>query len=204
MHLKNLFNLFLYFLISSICFAQPSNKIDYLGVQQPIHFNKKSYNLVWSTHPSASYYKQEYLIEGEKLDDFKTLITIDVLESNLELKTLVGSKIADLKKLKAINPIVNYQVFEKGAEIMLDFLLSQNSADGKTMLILERNVYRYNVQHQKGGKRMIVLFAVSERAYENDIDNFLVSLKKNKLNLPNSVAAMPFPVIKLSDKALKN
>ena len=37
---------------------------DYLHVPGPVVFDKSSYSLAWSSHPSAIYYKQEYVPAG--------------------------------------------------------------------------------------------------------------------------------------------
>ena len=34
---------------------------EYLSVPGPIVLNQNSFNLAWSSHPSANYYKQEYI-----------------------------------------------------------------------------------------------------------------------------------------------
>ena len=67
--------------------------------------------------------------------------------------------------MKATNPLVNYEMFQKNGEYLLDFLLSANAADGKTVDIVERNVYRYKTFTDKSGKKGILLFAVSVRSY---------------------------------------
>ena len=119
-------------LLTIVSIGQTTKTVtDYLGVVGPISFDKGSYNLAWTSHPTDNYYKQEYLAQGDTLEKFKRLILIDVLGSETKLKKLVAAKIAELDKMKATNPVVQYQTFEKGDEIMLDFLLSENTTDGK-------------------------------------------------------------------------
>lgn len=114
------------------------------------------------------------------------------------LKEIAGAKVAELKQLKETNPMVNYHTFAKGDEIMLDYLLSQNTPDGKDISILERNVYRYKKFKDRNGKVALLLFAVSERAYGNDVDKFLLGLKANRLALPIAVAAFKLPELTIS------
>jgi hypothetical protein len=101
----------------------------------------------------------------------------------------------ELKQLKVTNPMVNYEVFQKNGEIILDFLISENSADGKNVNILERNVYRYRDITDKNGLKGVMLFGASERSYGNEVDTFLSSLKKTKSVLANAVAAFVIPQI---------
>ncbi|MFZ1799712.1 MAG: hypothetical protein WAU24_07590 [Chitinophagaceae bacterium] len=169
--------------------------IDYLRVAGPISFEKDSYNLAWTSHPADNYYKQEYLAKGDTLEKFKRLILIDVLVGKTKIKDLVATKIAELNKIKASNPIVQYQTFEKGDEIMLDFLLSENTPDGKLVSTIERNVYRYKNITGKNGQKAVLLFGVSNRAYGNDIDDFLLNLKDNRHDLLNAVGAFDLPEI---------
>ena len=120
---------------------------------------------------------------------------IEVLTGDARAADLAKAKIAELKQLKESNPLVNYEMFQKNGEIIIDFLLSENSPDGKNINIVERNVYRYKEITDKNGKKGVMLFGVSERSYGNDVDAFLSSLKKNKSTLTNAVAAFVIPEI---------
>ncbi|MES1217180.1 MAG: hypothetical protein ABUT20_16825, partial [Bacteroidota bacterium] len=61
------------FLFATISHAQTAKKMtDYLGIPGPVMFDKKNYNLSWTSHPSPAYYKHEYLPAGENADKFKT------------------------------------------------------------------------------------------------------------------------------------
>jgi hypothetical protein len=101
--------------------------------------------------------------------------------------------VSDLKKRKATDPMVNYEMFEKDGEIMIDFLLSENAKDGSDLI--ERNVDRYKKFFDKNNNEGIMLFGVSERAYGNDIDTFLQTLKQRKLDLQNAVGAFDIPEV---------
>lgn len=179
-------------------FAQKSTVKDYLGVAGPIAFDKGSYNLAWTSHPTDNYYKQEYLSKGEKLEKFKRLILFEVLVADKTLQDIVGAKIAELNNIKATNPLAQYQVFKKTNEIMLDFLVSENTPDGKSVSIIERNVYRYKIVTVAKERKAVLLFGVSDRAYGNDVDNFLVKLKAKANDLRNAVGTFNIPAISIA------
>ncbi|MES1181995.1 MAG: hypothetical protein ABUL44_04280, partial [Flavobacterium sp.] len=157
-----------------------------------------TYRLAWSSHPSANYYKHEYLPKGENADKFKSMILMEILTGNGEAKELAAAKAEELKKMKAANPVINYNAFNNPStgEYMIDFLLTANNPDG-SMSIVERNVYRYKNFTDKSGQRGVLLFAVSSRAYDAGIDNFFASLKKNKKDLVDKVAQFKIPTITL-------
>ena len=171
---------------------------EYLGVAGPISFDKFSYNLTWTSHPTDNYYKQEYLVKGDTIEKFKKLILLETITGKTKLKDVVATKVTELKKMKAANPVVNYESFEKDGEVMVDFLLSENTPDGKYLSIVERNVYRYKSVIEKNGQKCVLLFGVSERAYGDDIDKFLINLKEHRYDLINSVGAFVIPDISIA------
>ena len=168
---------------------------DNLNVPGPIVVDNQAHHLVWTSHPSIAFYKQEYILKGENVEKFKTMVLLDLSLGKTSIKDIVTAKISELKKMKETNPIVNYEIFQKNGEYLLDFLLSANTADGRSMSIVERNVYRYKSITDKSGKKGVLLFAVSTRAYGNDIDKFLVDLKPTKQRLLNEVAQFAIPQI---------
>ena len=186
---------------STVSFVQSAKPVtDYLGVPGPILFQNKIYDLNWSAHPADNYYKQEYLVKGDPENNYSTMILIEAITNPANIKDIVSGKIAALKKLKAQNPIVNYEVFDNAGigEYMIDFLLSQNTADGK-VAIVERNIYRYKVFTDKSGHKVVLLFGISTRSYGNDIDNFLLALKSNRKILNNTVAKFTMPEITIKN-----
>lgn len=187
---------FLFALITmSVTFGQTVT--DYLDLAKPILFDKMAYKLTWSSHPTDNYFKQEYISTSDNPEKFKRLLTFDVLIGNRELKDIVTKKVEELNDLKQTDPIINYRVLEKGNEIILDFILGGYSADGKSLKIIERNVYRYTLLN-KDTLKGILLFAVSDRAYDNEIDDFLSNLKNNQLDLLNAVSAFNVPEVTIS------
>jgi hypothetical protein len=179
-------------------FSQAQKAVDKLNVPGPILIGNKSYALCWASHPSAGFYKQEYITAGDNINKFKSMVLLDVNLGNFILKDVVAAKTAELKKMKATNPLVNYDMFQKNGEYLLDFLLSANSPDRKTIDIVERNLYRYKTFVDISGNKGILLFAVSVRSYGNDIDAFLKALKTNKALLLNEVAQFKIPAVTIS------
>ncbi len=189
-------------MFSTVAVAQNTKHImDYLSVPGPITFDNKLYNLNWSSHPTDSYYKHEYIVKDDVEDKYNSMILLEVVVSQANIKDIVAAKVAEIKKLKEGNPVVNYQTFDnpKIGEYMIDFLLSANTPDGKVSTV-ERNVYRYKTFAGKAGQKGILLFGVSVRSYGNDISKFFASLKANKSSLINEVAAFKIPEINIAGK----
>ena len=185
------------FLMFIAQFVMAQNKVeDYLHLGSKYRFDNKDYELVWSSHPASNFYKQEYILPNENVEKYKRLILIDFIEGDLAPKDVLSSLANSLENSKKQNPVINYKVYEKNNEYMIDFIMSENSQDGKEVLILERNVYRYfriNTPNRKG----ILLFGVSDRAYtKKEMDNMFSVLKNNKLELVNKVAKIEVPKIK--------
>jgi hypothetical protein len=186
--------------MSTIAFAQSSKQVsEYLSVPGPIVFDGKSYNLIWSSHPAANFYKQEYIVKGDNVNKFKSMILMDVITGETNIKNVVGNKASELQKMKQSNPVVNYEVIEnpKTGEYMIDFLLSANGPDG-TMSIVERNVYRYKTFADKAGHKGILLFGISTRGYDEDITSFFSALKTNRTDLISKVSSFKLPEISIS------
>jgi hypothetical protein len=181
---------------TTICGQTNQRMTDYLHVPGPVVFDGRSFNLSWSSHPEPGFYKQEYIPKGDNAGRFNSMILIDVIESNSDIKDIVAAKISDLKKLKLSSPLVNYESFDnpQTGEYIIDFLLSANAADGSTSVV-ERNVYRYKTISDKTGKKAIMLFGISTRSYGDDIDVFFASLKSTKKELVNEVAKYVLPEV---------
>ncbi|TQD34020.1 hypothetical protein [Haloflavibacter putidus] len=182
------------FLLFLSIVVNSQNVENYLEADKTIKFDNQNYNLVWSSHPNEVYYKQEYLTKEQTLEKFKSMVTIDFLKGEFKVKDLVNQKIQELENAKKSNPIINYTVLEKDGETIIDFLMSVSSKDGKKLLVVERNIYRYtNIETEK--TKGVLLFSVSERAYENEIGEFFENLKKNKNSLIIKVGNFEIPKI---------
>ena len=185
------------FLMFIAQFVMAQNKVeDYLHLGSKYRFDNKDYELVWSSHPASNFYKQEYILPNENVEKYKRLILIDFIEGDLDPKDVLSGLVNSLENSKKQNPVINYKVYEKNNEYMIDFIMSENSQDGKDVLILERNVYRYfriNTPKRKG----ILLFGVSDRAYtKKEMDNMFSVLKNKKLDLVNKIIQIEVPKIK--------
>ena len=185
------------FLMFIAQFVMAQNKVeDYLHLGSKYRFDNKDYELVWSSHPASNFYKQEYILPNENVEKYTRMIMIDFLEGDLTPKDAISNFVNNLENSKKQNPIINYQMYEREDEYMLDFIISKNSQDGKEVLILERNVYRYfriNTPKRKG----VLLFGVSDRAYtKKEMDNMFSVLKNKKLDLVNKIIQIEVPKIK--------
>ena len=185
------------FLMLMVQFFMAQNKVeDYLHLGDKYRFDNKDYKLVWSSHPASNFYKQEYILPNANVEKYTRMIMIDFLEGDLTPKDAISNFVNNLENSKKQNPIINYQMYEREDEYMLDFIISKNSQDGKEVLILERNVYRYfriNTPKRKG----ILLFGVSDRAYtKKEMDNMFSVLKNKKLDLVNKIIQIEVPKIK--------
>ena len=185
------------FLMLMVQFFMAQNKVeDYLHLGDKYRFDNKDYKLVWSSHPMDNFYKQEYILSNENVEKYTRMIMIDFLEGDLTPKNAISNNVNNLENSKKQNPIINYQMYEREDEYILDFITSKNSQDGKEVLILERNVYRYfriNTPKRKG----VLLFGVSDRAYtKKEMDTMFSVLKNKKLDLVNKVIQIEVPKIK--------
>ncbi|NIF06935.1 hypothetical protein F3J23_15945 [Chryseobacterium sp. Tr-659] len=193
------FKTLILFLILPLSFlkAQNKNKInDYLNIPGPIHLNQKEYNLVWSSHPNENYFKQEYLSSKEDINKYNSMVLIDFVKGDFSLKEIVDQKVAELQEMKKVNPVVNYQILEKNGEYILDFLISKNSKDGEEILMAERNIYRYKLINKNQSKG-VLLFAISERGYPENMDSFFNNLKANTSKLIEMVGNYKLPDIEI-------
>ena len=182
------------FLLFSSIVVNSQNVENYLETEKTIKFDNQNYDLVWSSHPNEVYYKQEYLTKEQTLEKFKSMVTIDFLKGEFKIKDLVNQKIQELEKAKKSNPIVNFTVLEKDGETIIDFLMSVSSKNGKKLLIVERNIYRYT-NIETGNTKGLLLFSVSKRAYENEIGEFFENLKKDKNSLIMKVGNFEIPKV---------
>lgn len=189
---------FLLFAILS-CGKKNNTVKDYLNTGKSISFNNEIFNLAWSSHPSDNYYKQEYLREKDTLEKFNKIILFDVVTGPTPIEEVVASKVKELQKMKESDPMINYDVFEKNDEVMIDFLLSKNIPGREEQNIVERNVYRYKTIKDKNGKDGVLLFGVSERAYGDDIEKFLLFLKDKRFDIPNLASTFVIPEITIKN-----
>lgn len=191
------FKILILLLMVPLFYIKAQNKVnDYLNVPGPINLNQKEYNLAWSSHPNENYFKQEYLSPKENINQYNSMVLIEFVKGNFTLKDIIDQKIGELQEAKKTNPVVNYQVLENNGEYILDFLVSENSKDGKEILIAERNIYRYKLINSSKNKG-VLLFAVSERGYKKNMDDFFNNLKTNSSQLIEIVGNFKLPDIEI-------
>lgn len=171
--------------------------VNYLSIAGPIVFQKKSYQLQWSSHPDASLYKQEYLPAGDGLPNYKSMITIDFVVAAATVDDAVRAKLRELEQLKKTLD-VNFEVISNPStgEKIVDCLLGQKAADDAKS-IYEHDVYRFKAVTAKSGQKGILLYALSNRAYGKDIQPFLTGLKAERRELVADVAKAAIPVINI-------
>ena len=165
-----------------------------IGIAGPVQFGGVPFKLAWTSHPSPQYYKQEYLPAGQSVDRYKSMLMIDLITSGTTVAQSAGEMIKNLQARKATDPVVNYDVITNKAtgEMILDFVMSADGADGKT--ILEWNAYRYS--KHGSGVRMV---GISRRVYGDDVTPFL----KNELGTVrkrdiDALSKLVLPAIRLS------
>ncbi|GGM83874.1 hypothetical protein GCM10010967_14620 [Dyadobacter beijingensis] len=184
-------------LASVYSFGQNKPAVNYMGITGPIVFQKKTYQLAWSAHPDASLYKQEYLVPGDALPGYKSMITIDFAVSPASVDDAVRAKLRELEQLKKTLD-VNYEVIGNAAtgEKIIDCLLGQTAADDAKS-IYEHDVYRFKAVTAKSGQKGILLYALSTRAYGSEIKPFLSGLKTGRKAVIADVAKVSLPEINI-------
>lgn len=164
--------------------------VNFLNVPGPIELSGKSYELAWSSKPSDSYIKQEYVPAGQTVEHFYQMLMIERATGDLTVSDALAAQIDMLKKRKSSDPLVNFEALKKegSEEVVLDFLLSAKDAKGS--LIVEWNLYRYTPTDSG-----IALFAVSHRAYgDKDAKVFLTGLKQLRTNETRALLGAKIPV----------
>ncbi|WP_229216715.1 hypothetical protein [Dyadobacter sp. 3J3] len=168
--------------------------VNYLGIQNALLLQKNSYQLVWSSHPESTFFKQEYLVAGDDFPNYNKMLFIDfsVTESNID--QVVAAKMRELEQLKRPNLDVKFEILVNAAsgEKILDCVILQTAPDERNSLA-ERDVYRFKTVKAKSGQRGILLLAASNRKYGKEIKPFMAKLKTEKQILIAEVAKFPMP-----------
>lgn len=171
--------------------------VDRLGVPGPIVFDGTSYGLAWSSHPSPTYYKQEYLPPGQGAASYASMIILELVTGGASVASAVAAQTRMLNARKATDPLVNFSLMQnqKTGEVLLDFILSA----GSPQRIVEWNAYRYGPYRGSDGEQGVVLFAVSQRAYgDDDARVFLRDLKDKRMATIGAFARLPVPAVSIS------
>ncbi|KQN72795.1 hypothetical protein [Devosia sp. Leaf64] len=162
---------------------------DAVGVPGPVVYDGTSFELAWTTHPTETFYKQEYVPEGQTVERYDEMFMVDVLTEGPTPDAAAQSIVESLGERKGTDPVVNFQVMKNEAtgEVLLDFLLS--SDEGGT-LIVEWNAYRY-VPVGDG----VAMFGISRRGYDDGAADLLMALKDWRMGAIEELAGMELPEI---------
>lgn len=172
---------------------------DYLSIPGPVVFGDTSFELAWSSHPNANYYKHEYLPSGQTLEKFNEMVIIEVITGEMTPEEAVNTKVKELANRKNTDPYANYDVIEnpKTGEFILDFIVSDSNGNEAT--IAEWNAYRYVKLQDKSDKAGVMLFAISRRAYGENINDFLTILKENRKSGISMLSTYSIPNVTISE-----
>ena len=139
--MKNILLLFSISLLYS--FTLHSQAIDKIGLPGPMVFGDTSFNLAWAENPRDNYFVQEYVPDGETVERFKQMLTMNVFIVDMSVEDAVKQKMLELEERKKADPTCKYKVMNSpdGKEIMIDFILGESKDN--VMTIMEFNIYRY-------------------------------------------------------------
>ena len=183
--------------VISLAWALPAMaQEEMLGIPGPITFEGTDFELAWTSHPSPTYYKQEYVPAGEAVESYIQMFMVDVLTDGQTPESAAAAMIAGLDERKANgDPVVNYDMIsnEETGELILDFLLSDTSSGN---IIVEWNAYRYSPSADGTG---LTLFAISRRGYsEEGATEFLGALTSWRQTTIQELAVMDLPPITIA------
>lgn len=179
-------------ILATAVLAQPTlAQEDAIGIPGPIGFEETDFALAWTSNPAPTYFKQEYLPEGETVEAYNQMFMVDVLTEGATPESAAADMIAGLEQRKANDPVVNYDMVANDAtgELILDFLLSDSSSG---TIIVEWNAYRY-VPLGNG----FALYAISRRGYDDEASQFIGDLKDWRGASIAALATMELPEVQL-------
>jgi hypothetical protein len=167
--------------------AAPAQE-DALGVPGPITFEAETFELAWTSNPSPTYFKQEYLPEGEAPESYSQMFIVEAVTQGPTPQQAAEAMMESLDERKAEDPMVNHALIanETTGEMVLDFILSATGPDGER--VVEWNAYRY-VRLGDG----VALYAISRRGYGDGIETFLWELNNWRETTVHALATMDVP-----------
>jgi len=171
------------------------NVVDHLSVPGPLIFNKVSYQLAWSAHPSPYYYKQEYLPAGQSAQNFQRMVLVEAIAQGTDVSSAVAAQSDLLNRRKATDPTTNYAISKnpKTGEMIVDFVMSKDS--DKEVSIVEWSAYRYAPLTGKHGKSGVLLFGISLRGYGAHSTEFLRGLKSARTAELDALVRFRLPAV---------
>ena len=180
------------FLLLATMVLPAQAQADAIGAPGPIVFEDVEFALAWTSHPSETYFKQEYVPAGQTVEQFEDMFMIDVMTDGMTPEAAAAAMIKNLDARKGTDPVINYDLIrnDQTGEIVLDFLLSDSTSG---TMIVEWNAYRY-VPFGDG----IALYAISRRGYgEDGARTLLTGLKEKRQSAINALALMELPELSL-------
>lgn len=148
--------------------------VNYLNTPTFIEMAGNKYYFAWSSHPSKSFYIQEYVPKKEKVEHHTRMVVVQALLDSEGLEQLVSRQVNILEDRKKTDKVLNYKLFnnEDKSRYVLDFILSE----GKGVIdAIEWNGYRYEYLTNAQGARGIMIVGISLRETK-DVEGFLGSL----------------------------
>lgn len=162
---------------------------DAVGAPGPFVLEGESFELAWTSHPTETFYKQEYVPAGQSVEAYEQMFMVDVLTNGLSVEDAAGTMVDGLKQRQANDPVVNFAMIENKAtgEIILDFVLSDSSSG---TVIVEWNAYRY-VPLEDG----VAMFGISRRGYDAGASELLKGLKGRRMGTIQALAELDLPEV---------
>lgn len=179
--------------------------VNRLRLRDTVRFENITYVLARSSviRDSTTYntYIQEYTPPGQGIDTFHNMMFVKIfVGDSANMFDIANEKLNELAEQKLTNPFITVEKLnnKKTGELMVDFMTSENSADGQYIDVAERDIYRYQAFQDTSGKAYVMLMAVCARAEGDDVEKFLAIHKaKNRTDLTKHFALLPLPVITL-------
>ncbi|WP_449395908.1 hypothetical protein [Devosia riboflavina] len=162
---------------------------DAVGAPGPFVLEGESFELAWTSHPTETFYKQEYVPEGQTVEAYSQMFMVDVLTNGISVQDAAGTMVDGLKQRQASDPVVNFAMIENEAtgEIILDFVLSDSSSG---TVIVEWNAYRY-VPIEDG----VAMFGISRRGYDDGASELLKGMKGWRMGTIEALAGLDLPAV---------
>lgn len=171
---------FLSLCLVAMPWASAETVVQYFDAGNPITYCGEKFHLAWSTRPYDFYILQEYLPEGETLDNYTQMFTVSVIfygDAPYNSAKAIDMKIAELTERKKTDKICNWVVAENDGEKILDFIVSDGK-DGRLDCV-EADIHYYR-DLVIGGRKASVLLFYSRRAYGDDILPFIESIPSQR------------------------
>lgn len=162
---------------------------DAVGAPGPFVLEGTSFDLVWTSHPTETFYKQEYVPEGQSVEAYDEMFMVDVLTTGVTPDEAAHAIVTSLQERKASDPVVNFEILKNEAtgEVILDFVLSDSSGEA---VIVEWNAYRYVPLHNG-----VAMFGISRRGYGDGAADLLRGLKDARATSIGALAELELPEI---------